>query len=110
MSEVYGRELTPAELSTLDLLSRGLSNAKIAKRLFVAEDTIKSRVRQVFKKLGVVDRAQAVRVGFETGLLSADDAPSPVGVPGLDPELMRVVARALLVSAHRAEALAGVES
>lgn len=107
MSDVYGRELTEVELSTLDYLSRGLTNRRIAQAMFVAEDTIKSRVRQIFEKLGADDRAHAVRLGFETGLLAADDELGPVGLAGLDPKLMRLVARALLVSAHRSEVRAG---
>ena len=52
-------ELTPRELEILLLVAKGASNARIAQRLWVTEQTIKFHLSNVYRKLGVVNRTEA---------------------------------------------------
>jgi DNA-binding NarL/FixJ family response regulator len=61
-------ELTPREAEVLKLIAAGLSNAEIAKTLFVSGATVKTHVNRIFHKTGVRDRAQAVRYAYQHGL------------------------------------------
>nr|WP_035799777.1 response regulator transcription factor [Kitasatospora mediocidica] len=66
--------LTPRELEVLTLLGRGLSNTELARRLTLSEATVKTHVARIFAKLTLRDRAQAVVLAYETGLVSPGDA------------------------------------
>jgi DNA-binding NarL/FixJ family response regulator len=62
-------ELTPRELEVLELIAHGSSNADIASELVVSDATVKTHVARIFSKLDLHDRAQAVVLAYETGLV-----------------------------------------
>ncbi|MGN6160347.1 MAG: response regulator [Marmoricola sp.] len=61
-------QLTDRELEILDLLARGISNPGIASRLAIAEKTVRNHVSNIFTKLAVADRAQAIIRAREAGM------------------------------------------
>lgn len=71
--------LSDAEIAVIEPLCRGLSNKEIARAIGMSPDTVKYRLKSLFRKIGVHRRQDAVRVLHERGLLDAqgqDQAPA----------------------------------
>ena len=71
MREPVRETLSQRELEVLTLVARGSTNKEAAKKLFISEATVKTHLIHVYAKLGVKDRAAAVAVAFERGLLGS---------------------------------------
>jgi DNA-binding NarL/FixJ family response regulator len=62
-------QLSDREREVLSMLGAGLSNAEIARRLYVVEGTVKSYVSAILTRLGVRNRVQAAIIAYEAGLV-----------------------------------------
>jgi len=66
--------LTGRELEVLRLMARGWSNREIARELFISEGTVKNHVTNIYARLGVHSRAEAVAWAWQQGLAKPDDS------------------------------------
>ena len=63
--------LTDRETAILSALARGLSNEAIGKELWVAEQTVKFHLTNIYRKLGVSNRTEAARLAYQHGLVES---------------------------------------
>jgi len=64
-------DLTPRELEVLSLIAEGLNNKEIAQELVISEKTVKNHINNIFSKLHVNDRSQAILYAIRKGLVKA---------------------------------------
>jgi DNA-binding NarL/FixJ family response regulator len=70
LAEHVGEEpISPRELDVLSLMAAGKRNKEIADELPIAEDTVKMHVRNIFSKLQVNDRTEAVTIALRRGII-----------------------------------------
>ena len=62
-------DLTKRELTILEALQSGRSNKQIAEKLFLAEQTVKFHLTNIYRKLDVNNRTEAVRYAYEHGIV-----------------------------------------
>lgn len=75
-------ELTKREIEVLRLMAQGYRNNQIAEALHVTEQTVKNYIRNVFLKLGVETRVEAVLHAIHTGLVTEDEQTGLTGFTG----------------------------
>jgi NarL family two-component system response regulator LiaR len=68
-----GVKFTSRELEVLKLIAKGISNKEIATELSISSRTVKSHMVDIFRKLNVSSRTEAVIVSLRIGLISIDD-------------------------------------
>jgi DNA-binding NarL/FixJ family response regulator len=64
-----GETLSAREREVLELVAKGTSNREIARELFISEATVKTHLTHLYGKLGARDRAAAVAVAYDRGIL-----------------------------------------
>ena len=67
--ELNNRKISKRELEVLELMSQGLSNQEIASHLFVSLNTIKTHSSNLFQKLEVKRRTQAIEIAKKIGII-----------------------------------------
>jgi DNA-binding NarL/FixJ family response regulator len=72
--KVHHNLLTPCELNVLSLLARGLDNAAIAQRLVITKRTVQNHISNVYGKLGVTSRTEAMLFAIREGLVDIPHA------------------------------------
>lgn len=65
-------QLTPREVEVLQLVAQGLTNAEIARRLYISVKTVQAHRASLMRKLGAHDRVDLVKYAIKAGLLDGD--------------------------------------
>jgi DNA-binding NarL/FixJ family response regulator len=69
-------DLTEREVQVMQFVARGLSNREIASAIGRSDETVKLHLKNIFAKLAVADRTEAVTVAISRGILEVGDAPA----------------------------------
>jgi len=73
--------LTRRELEVIELVARGMTNRAVARYLWVTSETVKFHLSNIYRKLGVSNRAEASRWAFENGVAAPATHDVPSGFP-----------------------------
>jgi len=65
-------DLSQREQDVFRLIARGLSNAEIARELYISDTTVKTHITHILQKLSLRDRVQVIVLAYQTGLADAD--------------------------------------
>ena len=74
-------DLTPRETEILRAVAEGMPNKQIARQLWLSEQTVKYHLTNLYRKLGVTSRTEAVRHAYEHGLIESPVLRMAVGAP-----------------------------
>ena len=64
--------MSSREVEVMQLIGRGMSNAEIARELFLSEKTVKNHLTNIFRKIQVTDRTQAVLYAIKHKIVNLD--------------------------------------
>jgi DNA-binding XRE family transcriptional regulator len=79
--------------STLEAIADGTSTQQIARRVHLSPNTVKDRLTALYAQLGAVDRANAVSIGYQLGVLTGWQPPLPCVLAAEAPVVALVAAR-----------------
>ncbi|MEB3101391.1 response regulator [Ferviditalea candida] len=68
-NSIHPRTLNPRDLDILRLMAEGLTNREIGEKMFLSENTIKTHVLDIFRRIGVKNRIEAVVTAYRQGIL-----------------------------------------
>ena len=94
---------TDRQEQVLNLISHGYTREQIARRMHISSSTVKSMLNRINRRLGAGTTPQAVRRGFETGVLIANASPDVIGLRAENQALLAELGRVYraLVEANR---------
>ena len=69
---VEGDRLSAREIEVLRLIGKGMSNAEIARELYLSEKTVKNHLTNIFRKIDVTDRTQAVLFAIKHKIVNVE--------------------------------------
>lgn len=73
LPQLHREELSTRELEVLRQVAKGVKNAQIARRLHIAESTVRTHVTKVLSKLGAVNRVEAALYAMRDGLTTLEE-------------------------------------
>ncbi len=100
------QELSEREKEILALLATGATNQEIAQALYISPNTVKVHLRNIYAKLGVMNRSEAILVGLQQGIISlpgvettgGEDIVAPPTIPVATPHLGKVLTASTLIA------------
>jgi DNA-binding NarL/FixJ family response regulator len=66
-------DLSPREEQVVRFVALGMRNAEVAEKLSISEQTVKSHLNTIFRKLGIRDRVQLTRYAVQAGIISVKE-------------------------------------
>ena len=66
-------QLTDREKEVIKVIADGLTNKEIARELFISESTVENHIHNIYEKLEITNRAQAVALAYRAGVVLVDE-------------------------------------